>query len=77
MEEKAFPCFPDMGVAADSEGMNLRDYFAAKAMAALISHLTRGEDERLIPILSEDEKEGVIAQDAYEYADAMMEARKK
>ena len=51
-------------------GMTLRDYFAAKALAAMIS---------------KDNKEGVncgasgvksLSLFAYEYADAMLEARK-
>ena len=49
-----------------SEGMELRDYFAAKAMAALIDvfkdHPTNVE---------------TVAQTAYRMADAMMEARKQ
>ena len=44
-------------------GMTLRDYFAAKAMAALIASSLLGE-------------EGDIAGAAYEVADAMLEARK-
>jgi len=43
-------------------GMTLRDYFAAKAMQALTQ-----KGERHL---------ATIAQDAYEMADAMMEARK-
>ena len=47
------------------EGMDLRDYFAAKAMQGLIGkQLIIGYDE------------AVIAKDAYKMADAMMEARK-
>lgn len=48
-----------------AEGMSLRDYFAAKAMAAMLSiedvHHNAGESE--------------IARWAYEQADAMLEAR--
>ena len=60
--EPAFPCdsFQD-------KGMTLRDYFAAKAMAAMLSienvHLNNSETE--------------IATWSYQQADAMMEARKK
>ena len=48
----------------DCSGMDLRDYFAAKALAALI--IGDGGD---LP-----HKTGAI--DAYRYADAMIEARK-
>ena len=48
------------------KGMDLRDYFAAKAMVAIILHPQghAGYWE-------------IAAKDAYEMADAMMEARKK
>lgn len=45
-------------------GMTLRDYFAAKAMQAMLS--------RHESITCPDE---ILAQDAYNTADAMMEAR--
>lgn len=50
--------------ASYSDGMTLRDYFAAKAMQALISKY-EGEDGSMetIPV------------DAYQYADAMLAAR--
>ena len=59
------PAFPanhfDLG---DTEhGMTLRDYFAAKAMQALIGH---GADSKQYPI---------DAEQAYVIADAMLEAR--
>lgn len=52
-------------------GMTLRDYFAAKALAALIGH--EGKDDvnrgpKGVPIL---------AKFAYEYADAMLLEREK
>lgn len=53
----AFPA-PIIGVD-DHEGMTLRDYFAAKALSALI-HSRNPED---------------AAAEAYEYADAMLKAR--
>lgn len=49
-------------------GMTLRDYFAAKALAALINHPNKdGENcgKKAVPIL---------ARFAYEYADAMIAA---
>jgi len=48
-----------------SKGMSLRDYFAAKAMAALIN--PKGEDFDRI---------AEVPEYAYQIADAMLEARK-
>jgi hypothetical protein len=56
----AFPCH----TIAMHEGMTLRDYFAAKAMQSLILGLTGHDNE--IPDTAED---------AYEFADAMLKAR--
>ena len=47
-------------------GMSLRDYFAAKAMQGLL-----GRDLDL----EGDPDEGVLAEQAYEFADAMLKAR--
>ena len=58
---KAFP----IPVECDEEGMELRDYFAAKAMVVFLAKRD---------LLSRDD---LIAQDAYAFADSMMEARKK
>ena len=55
------PAFPGYG----EPGMTLRDYFAAKAMQSFLSWPTR----QYCP-------NEVVAHDAYELADAMMEARK-
>lgn len=43
-------------------GMDLRDYFAAKAMQALLE-------------FDKDDDEAWVVERAYEYADAMMKAR--
>ena len=64
------PAFP-VESCADHEftGMSLRDYFAAKALAALIGHPNKeGENcgAKAVPRL---------ATWAYEYADAMLAAR--
>ncbi len=59
---KAFP----IDLPYDQHGMDLRDYFAAKAMAAIICS----------PIAGELEFEEVSS-DAYRQADAMMKAREK
>jgi len=60
---KAFP-LKAVNKFDDSEGMDLRDYFAAKAMQAIIINYA--------PKLPSDE---VITKLAYETADAMMKAR--
>jgi hypothetical protein len=74
MEDTGGPAFPVLKhyanghIAQVAEGMTLRDYFAAKALHAFIRnkppHLT-------------DELPLVWAEDAYELADAMLEARAK
>ncbi|MEE4463881.1 hypothetical protein V2S84_17530 [Azotobacter chroococcum] len=73
------PAFPqpcaENGWASNNEygqaggGLSLRDYFAAKALAALINHPNKDGENRgakAVPIL---------AKFAYEYADAMLAAR--
>ena len=59
-------------------GMTLRDYFAAKAMQALIGELSNtdqavAEMERLG--LGESQFDRLVAKCAYDYADAMLAAR--
>jgi len=62
MNQPAFPVFPETGAghASAFQGMTLRDYFAAKAMQALIDN---------------DGLFSEIPTQAYELADAMMKAR--
>lgn len=48
-----------------SEGMDLRDYFAAKALNGLINYSPEPEEHKL------------IAELCYQLADAMMKAREK
>jgi hypothetical protein len=62
---KAFPTSKDNGHSQNQDGMNLRDYFAAKAMQGYVS-------KKLIDGFDED----VIALMAYKIADAMIETRK-
>ena len=65
---KAYPYshkHPTTGLTASSEGMDLRDYFAAKAMAA------RGFTVRPYDTTEE------TAKDCYRMADAMLKARRK
>lgn len=60
-----------------SNGMTLRDYFAAKAMTAMVA----GEGARMIADrdkrYDETNWKEVVASNAYDFADAMMEERKK
>jgi hypothetical protein len=54
-------------VGGDSDGMTLRDYFAAKAMQGLVHHFDFGT-------FRDDPKR--LAMWAYDAADAMLDARK-
>ena len=66
---KAFPYQhknPTSGLTTESEGMTLRDYFAAKAMQGVISNL---EDS-----FGPEEFDG-LSKMFYRMADAMLEAR--
>jgi D-alanyl-D-alanine carboxypeptidase len=60
MNEKAFPN-PHL---RDGSGMSLRDYFAAKAMQAII-----------MTVDDKDDMSAPITESAYKWADAMMKAR--
>lgn len=64
------PAFPltDNDGAKCNEGMTLRDYFAAKAMQAIIAN----SDQTSIAF---DEVGGWIGKYSYEVADAMLKAR--
>ena len=72
----AFPVFPDTGSghAAAFKGMNLRDYFAVKAMQIMWDAYDKGycglND-------NDDPNIEIIAKGAYQIADAMLEARSK
>ena len=59
MENKHIPAFPSETMFGWESGMTLRDYFAAKAMQALVEKSYFDTTARL----------------AYEIADAMMKAR--
>lgn len=67
MNPKDIPAFPTMQYdhGGETDGMTLRDYFAAKAMQAFLSK----DSAATCP-------DDLIAQDAYNAADAMLEARK-
>jgi hypothetical protein len=59
------PAFPSETMLGWESGMTLRDYFAAKAMQAIITN------HKL-----EDCDDEVVASNAYQLADFMLEARK-
>ena len=62
---KAFPTAVDNGHSVNQDGMDLRDYFAAKAMQALVTGQMHDADHWHLEAMT-----------AYEIADSMMEARK-
>lgn len=65
---QAFPFIepePHDNIKAYHPGLSLRDYFAAKAMQALIL-MSTGEDNEITD----------ASEDAYSFADAMLKARK-
>jgi hypothetical protein len=68
MNEPAFPyvCDADFDYGT---GMTLRDYFAAKAMQAILS------SDRYVGLIGVNRYEQRTAEDAYKMADAMMKAR--
>lgn len=66
---KAFPIWTDEAIF--QHGMDLRDYFAAKAMISLVHIFS---DDQTID--NPDKRRLVVAKAAYLQADAMMEARK-
>jgi hypothetical protein len=67
MNQSAFPWMVDDGkTVTGNKGMTLRDYFAAKAMQAIVS---RG-------IVNEVPLE-IYATNAYKMADAMLKAREE
>ena len=61
----AFPCDPT--TYTEAKGMTLRDYFAAKAMQAFISGYVS---------IQQDMDSNEFCEASYEWADAMLEARK-
>ncbi len=67
-KETGGPAFPFKGAINDSSGMTLRDYFAAKAMQAIVA-----DHKMVVELGSRD----VIAESAYNIADAMLKARRQ
>jgi hypothetical protein len=71
MTDKQSPAFPTMKYehGGESDGITLRDYFAAKAMQAILI--------AKYPVTKELDAEHKIAKAAYQGADAMLAARNK
>jgi hypothetical protein len=71
------PAFPAWGDAGDhiSDGMTLRDYFAAKAMHAEILTGRQRYDAGEIEVDEWRQAQQLIAGYAYDMADAMLKAR--
>lgn len=65
----AFPSHGSMGEVAQ-EGMTLRDYFAAKAMQAVMTDWMQSFD-----VFQDADTAECIARDCYIVADAMLKAR--
>lgn len=78
-DKSNIPAFPitsfnsEGNITTDDEfrGMSLRDYFAAKAMQSLL--LKPNENSGVTGVNRFQHR---ISEDAYKYADAMLEARK-
>lgn len=75
------PAFPDGGQHDYTGGMTLRDYFAAKFCAAMVSTIRDDCDyNRLRAIVEAHDLNSVsqfFAQEAYKQADAMLAAREE
>lgn len=70
MNESAFPWSVDDGQKIiGNKGMTLRDYFAAKAMQAIMG------SDRYIGVVGVNNYAQNASKDAYAMADAMMRAR--
>ena len=80
-KETGGPAFPQKEpLTSDWEGMTLRDYFAAKAVAALIAEPMWNEGQvAMVLKIGRKPLAGaeLYASAAYALADAMLEARKK
>lgn len=65
----AFPLDPRHGMVMGSDGMSLRDYFAAKAMQGLLPNISDASPEDI------DRCVHNILRTSYKIADAMLAAR--
>ena len=59
---------------APQDGMSLRDYFAAAALSIAQANWQKHNDENNE---GEEPAKSLVAEEAYEYADAMLAARKE
>lgn len=76
----AFPVYHGGNARSDDDGMTLRDYFAAKAMAAFILatvHLNPDEVADAVAKQGHDDAFGLTAHFGYKQADAMLKAREE
>ena len=64
---KAFPKTPFVEIGTAQNGMDLRDYFAAKAMQAIL--------DKTLSLHEENYNQYAAAQIAYQVADAMLHIR--
>ena len=76
----AFPTLADNGHVMNQDGMTLRDYFAAKAMAAIIQSGKWGPQTADVLHYDDDQNNinrvaGCLAEGAYQMAEAMLRAR--
>ena len=74
---KAFPNPHAFNAESAQLGMDLRDYFAAKAMQSIVSKY--GDEPPYLDLMDDDDNVGdnAIALWAYELADAMLKERDK
>jgi hypothetical protein len=68
---------PSIKIMNIDNGMSLRDYFAAKAMESLIFNTKFIVEKIKIEGYGEYNLNDVIANSAFEFADAMLKAREK
>ena len=75
---KAFPTAVDNGHSGNQDGMDLRDYFAAKALPTAFA-MAKHDYDRELPegyLFGDSEDYEELAVRAYAIADAMMKERK-
>jgi hypothetical protein len=68
----AIPAFPSTGRVPE-RGMTLRDYFAAKAMQAMLSNPTT----KVTGTGTWDQASDLLAEGSFKVADAMLKAREQ
>lgn len=69
IEHNSGPAFPTFTPNPAAQGMSLRDWFAGQALAGMVGgYMSNPDMGGLTPAM--------IADEAYQYADAMIQARK-